>query len=93
MREFLLQLGDATPNAGGLLLLGTQRLSTPLPGTVCLLQTDPLIVIPFAVDGNGFASVRLRAVTGTPITANLQDVIITQALRVSSSNGLSLSCP
>jgi hypothetical protein len=92
-REFTLQLGGATPGAAGLLLLGTQRLSLPLPGTVCLLQTDPLVVIPFAVDGNGFATTKLGAPLGLPLAVNLQDVLITQALSVTSTNGVALRCP
>lgn len=77
------------PNTPGLLLLGSKRISVPIPGTQCLLLTDPLIVIPFRTDASG--SFRLVLSRSGPVTFNVQSALL-RTTGIASFLAMNVSC-
>ena len=89
-RELSLSLNDAPITAAGVLVLGTQRWSVPLPGGGCLLQTDPVALVSFTTDASGYAVHKLIAPL-IPFAVNLQDVVLS-GTQITSTNGLAVVC-
>ncbi len=67
-----LQFSNGGRLAAGLLVIGNREIGVPLPGTSCLLLTNPLIPVPFRTDGQGTARWTFRAAQGLSADIRLQ---------------------
>lgn len=87
----LLELEDAPATVPGVLVIGAQAVTIPIPGSSCLLYTNPVVAIPFITDSRGEASLRLPL----PIGVGRFDVrcqgVTAAAARVTSSNAVAVS--
>jgi hypothetical protein len=87
-----LLLDSSMPSAHGGRILGTRKLSVPIPGTGCWLNSDIVLVLPFLTDARG------RHTTRWPIPWNvdftLQDAVARRATGgktvLRTTNGLRL---
>ena len=87
----LLELEDAPATVPGVLVIGVQAVTIPIPGSSCLLYTNPVVAIPLITDSRGDASQRLPLPIGVGrFDVRCQCVTATVA-RVTSSNSVAVS--
>lgn len=89
-RTVVAALSDAPPNAPALLVVGTQRLAVQLPGTSCLLRTDPLAAVPFTIDATGYFRLPFSLPATLAFAANCQTVFLTPAQNLGTTNGVAI---
>jgi hypothetical protein len=89
--KFALHYTNATPNARGLLVFGTKFVRIPIPGSKCVLLTDPRIVVPFKSNSLGRMSWLFSFKTGTQADVKIQAADL-GGRRIRLSNGLQTLC-
>ena len=92
-----LAVHNAAPRVQVIMVIGTQQLNVPIPGTNCLLLTDFVFHQVHRTDGNGeysFSKAIPRFSPGPPTYAQFLEVTFDQQnnLVLRSTNGVSLVC-
>ncbi len=80
----------ATPGAQGVVLLGLQRTSSPLPGTSCLLLVRPVIAAPISFRSDGSFELALTLPPSRPLAIPSQ--VLEARSPLASSNGVTIFC-
>jgi hypothetical protein len=75
------------------LLLGTQRLDLPLPGSPCRLHTDAAAAVPLRCGPDGRAALAFSVPPDLVVRANAQVVVLDASAVLSSSDAVGASCP
>ncbi|MFQ5503991.1 MAG: hypothetical protein ACE5F1_04235 [Planctomycetota bacterium] len=88
--KLVVRLSGGARNGYGLQLLGVRKIELMIPGTNCRLLTDPLLAVPFRIDGNGDATLALELPLRTLLGLFVQDLAFDNVL-LQTSNGLALS--
>lgn len=82
----------AAPSAPSVLAFGILEQSYPLPGTSCLLRTDPLVTTPMTVaaSGAGVLGIPLPPIPALALRTQLVQLVTTPLATFTTSNGLLL---
>lgn len=91
-RELSLLVNDGPVSAPGLLVIGTQQLALPIPGTSCSLHTDPLLLVPFATDAYGRGEWKAQLPASAVFVLRAQHVQLLPGPALGTSNGLDIRC-
>lgn len=89
-------LEDSSQPPAGWVFAGAQQLSVQIPGTDCRLYTEPLLLLPVALDANGRAVLDLPLPGGQTLRFNLQGMTLGQTAAgvvLHLTNGLAVACP
>ncbi len=90
--DLVFDLQTAPASSPGVLVIGSRASSVPIPGTGCLLLTDPAVMLPFTTDALGEVSVVVRLPRlATPLQLRFQDVVDGGQGAI-SSNGVVVTC-
>lgn len=87
----LLELEDAPATVPGVLVIGVQAVTIPIPGSSCLLYTNPVVAIPLITDSRGDASRRLPLPIGVGRFDVFCQCVMATAAWVASSNSVAVS--
>jgi hypothetical protein len=84
-----LAMSGVRASATGVLVIGTNQIAVPIPGSSCRLYTDPVIVHAIRTSVSGGWSLSQTLPTARPFTATVQVALF--GTKLEASNGLILS--
>ncbi|MFQ5505330.1 MAG: hypothetical protein ACE5F1_11105 [Planctomycetota bacterium] len=93
--RLVFRLVQGAPNSPLWIIAGTQRTQVPIPGTSCLLQTDPVVAIPGLTSKNGEHVFKVTIPMQARQRFNVQEIVLRPVARrliISSTNGLEVLC-
>ncbi|MBI5853309.1 MAG: hypothetical protein HZB39_20055 [Planctomycetes bacterium] len=78
-KDVTFRITGAPPLALGVEAIGLVRANLPIPGTNCVLLTQPVVTLPLGIDSNGNGEITHPVPYDLPFTLDIQDVAVQSA--------------